>query len=298
MDFNGIKYDYAQDLQGDICQIVEASGNVVVEYTYDALAKVLSTTGSLASTLGTVQSFRYRGYVYDVETGLYYLKSRYYNAPQNRFFNADSVLYNNVFVYCSNNPIMRDDPNGYYDILNDGIKWSKPLKKPYYDMMSSDEFLAYLNKMVDQKWKYDYSGDKYGMRKGYVDCVSVYRYAIQHYYNTKGYYYYLPSVKIKNGKRNVLDNAQELADRGVHDLQAYTGDESQLVPGMVLFTIDEDGKYKHVAYYIGDGMIIESNVTTNKYPSGVHKAKLTDYKFVACAYLNGVDYSAHDTTIE
>ena len=60
---NGTKYAYVQDLQGDICQIVDASGNVVVEYTYDAWGKVLSTTGSMAGTLGTIQPFRYRGYV-------------------------------------------------------------------------------------------------------------------------------------------------------------------------------------------------------------------------------------------
>jgi hypothetical protein len=39
----------------------------VVKYTYDAWGKVLSTTGSLAATLGTIQPFRYRGYVYDVD---------------------------------------------------------------------------------------------------------------------------------------------------------------------------------------------------------------------------------------
>ena len=33
----------------------------------------------MASTLGTLNPFRYRGYVYDEETGLYYLRSRYYN---------------------------------------------------------------------------------------------------------------------------------------------------------------------------------------------------------------------------
>ena len=53
---------------------------------------MLSTTGSLASTLGTVQPFRYRGYVYDVETGLYYLKSRYYKPENGRFLNADNQI--------------------------------------------------------------------------------------------------------------------------------------------------------------------------------------------------------------
>ena len=74
--FNGTKYGYVQNLQGDICQIIDANGAVVVEYTYDAWGKVLNVTGSMAGTLGKIQPFRYRGYVYDVETRLYYLRCR------------------------------------------------------------------------------------------------------------------------------------------------------------------------------------------------------------------------------
>ena len=61
---NGVtaaKYAYIHNLQGDIIGIVDSNGTEVVKYTYDAWGKVLSTTGSLASTLGTVQPFRYRG---------------------------------------------------------------------------------------------------------------------------------------------------------------------------------------------------------------------------------------------
>ena len=57
----------------------DANGNKVVEYKYDAWGKPISKTGSLASTLGTLNPFRYRGYVYDEETNLYYLRSRYYH---------------------------------------------------------------------------------------------------------------------------------------------------------------------------------------------------------------------------
>ena len=81
-------------LQGDICQIIDANGAVVVEYTYDAWGKVLNVTGdeNLIDTLGEIQPFRYRGYVYDEETGLYYLRSRCYNSEWQRFINADSII--------------------------------------------------------------------------------------------------------------------------------------------------------------------------------------------------------------
>ena len=91
---------------------------MVVEYTYDAWGKVLSTTGSMAGTLGTIQPFRYRGYVYDVETGLYYLRSRYYSPKSNRFINADSVLEGiSLFSYCENKPLLRLDSNGFDSTL-------------------------------------------------------------------------------------------------------------------------------------------------------------------------------------
>ncbi|MBR6683600.1 MAG: peptidoglycan-binding protein, partial [Firmicutes bacterium] len=69
-------------------------------------------TGSLASTLGTIQPFRYRSYVYDPETGLYYLRSRYYNPVYSRFVCADYILENNVYAYCNNNPIVNIDSHG------------------------------------------------------------------------------------------------------------------------------------------------------------------------------------------
>ena len=77
--YNDIPYSYIKNLQGDIVAILDSTGTPVVNYVYDAWGRPISKTGSMAGTLGTVQPFRYRGYVYDEETGLYYLRSRYYN---------------------------------------------------------------------------------------------------------------------------------------------------------------------------------------------------------------------------
>ena len=112
VQFNGTKYAYIHNLQGDIVGIIDSTGTEVVKYIYDPWGKILSTTGSLASTLGTIQPFRYRGYVYDVETGLYYLRSRYYNPTWKRFVNADTLIKGNIFTYCINNPITRSDSWG------------------------------------------------------------------------------------------------------------------------------------------------------------------------------------------
>ena len=85
----------------------------MVKYVYDAWGKILSTTGSLASTLGAIQPFRYRSYVYDQETGLYYLRSRYYNPERCRFVNSDTLLTSNLFQYCDNKPVIAADPSGH-----------------------------------------------------------------------------------------------------------------------------------------------------------------------------------------
>ena len=92
--------------------ILDANGNSVVQYTYDAWGKVLSITGTMADSIGTINPLLYRGYIYDHDTGLYYLQSRYYNPTIERFINADAFVStgqgfvgNNMFVYCLNNPI-------------------------------------------------------------------------------------------------------------------------------------------------------------------------------------------------
>ena len=59
--------------------LVNSSGTQVVAYTYDAWGNPLATTGSMAATQGKFNPFCYRGYVYDTETGFYYVSSRYYD---------------------------------------------------------------------------------------------------------------------------------------------------------------------------------------------------------------------------
>ena len=117
--YNGTAYAYVKSLQGDIVAILDENGNTVVSYGYDAWGAPLWCTGELAETLGKVQPFRYRGYVFDEETGLYYLRSRYYNPQWGRFANADALigagklLSHNLFAYCSNCSVCYTDASGF-----------------------------------------------------------------------------------------------------------------------------------------------------------------------------------------
>jgi len=124
MNLNGTEYYYVRNAQGDITGLIDGSGTQVVSYTYDTWGKLVSTTGTLASTVGAKNPYRYRGYRYDTETGLYYLQSRYYNPEWRRFINVDGYLGTpgellsfNMFAYCKNNPINMVDPSGYNGLL-------------------------------------------------------------------------------------------------------------------------------------------------------------------------------------
>ena len=111
------EYFYVKNLQGDILKVISATGTEAAAYSYDAWGKLLTSAGDLAE----VNPLRYRGYFYDTETGLYYLKSRYYDPEVSRFINPDafvssgtSVASYNMMVYCDNNPINRIDPAGMF----------------------------------------------------------------------------------------------------------------------------------------------------------------------------------------
>lgn len=86
--YNGTKYNYVTNLQGDVIEIRDSANNVVGSYVYNAYGQIISKSGTMAD----VSPLRYRGYYYDTETGFYYLSSRYYDSEIGRFINADSYV--------------------------------------------------------------------------------------------------------------------------------------------------------------------------------------------------------------
>ena len=105
--------------------LIDNNGTIVVQYWYDAWGnhKVVDANGNEITSsnhLGNLNPFRYRGYYYDAETGLYFLQTRYYDPDTGRFLNRDSVNYAdpqtinglNLYAYCLNNPVAYVDPSG------------------------------------------------------------------------------------------------------------------------------------------------------------------------------------------
>ncbi len=125
--YNGTAYYYMYNVQGDVIAIVNCStGKVVATYEYDAWGCCTVTCAS-GSTIGNVNPIRYRGYYYDVETGLYYLNGRYYAPEMCRFIAPDdtailtisptTLTNKNLYAYCDNNPVVREDSDGKCGLL-------------------------------------------------------------------------------------------------------------------------------------------------------------------------------------
>ena len=118
------EYIYVKNAQGDIVGITSPSGKMKVSYTYDPWGRLINIESDLdpyERDIATLNPFRYRGYYYDTETGLYYLQSRYYDPETGRFINCDDVNYigvsdtavsYNAFAYCENDPVNGWDPSG------------------------------------------------------------------------------------------------------------------------------------------------------------------------------------------
>ena len=151
--FNGAYYTYLHNLQGDIVGLVDSSNNIVVEYKYDAWGKptLKRSLTTAYDTLATLNPFRYRGYVYDEETGLYYLRSRYYNPVRGRFVNFDKYISTdsvsasyNLYVYCCDNSINLYDPQGTFPWDLDwsiyGVAWNQLCKdiKAFFGCFEAD----------------------------------------------------------------------------------------------------------------------------------------------------------------
>ena len=117
------EYVYVKNAKGDVLAILNGSGTVVANYSYDAWGNC--TVESQTGGMGDINPIRYRGYYYDGETGLYYLITRYYDPAIGHFISPDGFEYLdpetigaiNLYAYCRYNPVMNVDPTGESFIL-------------------------------------------------------------------------------------------------------------------------------------------------------------------------------------
>lgn len=121
MKYQNEMYFYRKNFFGDILGILDSHGTELVKYEYNSWGKLLNLTDYSSNGLGRKNPFRFKGYYYDEELGMYYLNSRYYDPEVGRFISPDTTdilevqddLYDkNLYAYCDNNSVMRIDSSG------------------------------------------------------------------------------------------------------------------------------------------------------------------------------------------
>ena len=119
---NSNTYYFDRNILGDVIGIYDLNSNLKVGYLYDAYGNCTISSETTDQVLARINPIRYRGYYYDVETGLFYCNSRYYNPEWGRWISPDDIEYLdpksvnglNLYCYCKNNPIMYADPSGHF----------------------------------------------------------------------------------------------------------------------------------------------------------------------------------------
>ena len=177
--WNGTTYYYALNGQGDVTGIFDGNGNLVVLYNWDnAWGYNPAPEGTMAATLGTLNPLRYRGYVYDTETGLYYVSSRYYDPEIGRWINADNQLSTgsdltgiNLFAYCGNNPVNRIDPDGHAwkDVKNWFSNTWNNIKKTAKQIVETVKEKVYTTYYNATKWHFEDREKKNGTHPTYSE---------------------------------------------------------------------------------------------------------------------------------
>ena len=117
-------YWYEKNLQGDVVAVYNSQGTKLASYRYTAYGDVYTTYYNGGSSTGAAKNpFKYRGYYYDSDLQLYYLRSRYYDPRTCRFISPDDISYlgangdllsYNLYAYCSNDPVNYVDPSGHF----------------------------------------------------------------------------------------------------------------------------------------------------------------------------------------
>ena len=208
-------YYLITNTRGDIIETRDGNGNINSRFVYDSWGKLVSVTDGNGNELSTDSfayqiSLKYRGYVYDYETGLYYLQSRYYDPETGRFLNADSVDYigysdsvisYNVFAYCENNAVNSEDYTGCIS----------------YSVVKTNNITDILNLAANIYINSGLFYYKVSRQRFLINSRYVYSYIPN--YNWTHYLYDLPNIKIYMTNRIISTNREV----GVFGLRTVEG---------------------------------------------------------------------------
>ncbi|MHC4076433.1 MAG: RHS repeat domain-containing protein [Planctomycetota bacterium] len=117
------EYFYVTDRLGSVRQLVDNTGNLVLNYTYSPFGATLESSIKDGYE-SSFNSFMFTGQWWDDEFDQYYLRARMYDPALGRFTTRDPVrgrfnqpLSLHRYLYCQNDPINRIDPSGEFALL-------------------------------------------------------------------------------------------------------------------------------------------------------------------------------------
>ena len=182
-----LTYQYHTDAQGNVVAVTLAGGNfwngtgttneekqasanqlaigtIVEKYEYDVYGKVV-----IKDRNGTTQThslidnpIMFQGQRYDEESGLYYMKNRYYDPEIGRFITRDPAQDGlNLYAFVNNNPINFVDPLGLRQALR--LIVGQPDTPYLNEKQIPDEVMDKVVEVLDEYgfdmmwWRYQYS---------------------------------------------------------------------------------------------------------------------------------------------
>ena len=94
---------YHQDGLGTVTDLTDSTGQTAKTYSYDAWGQIIQQTGTVESP------YTYTGREFDVESGLYYYRARYYDPMSGRFLQVDPLGFRggdlNLYGYVLDDPV-------------------------------------------------------------------------------------------------------------------------------------------------------------------------------------------------
>jgi len=108
IDGGGHVLSYYHDQLGSTRVLRDGSGAAVATYTYDPYGTLTASTGSVTTPFG------YAGQYTDAETGLQYLRARYYDPATAQFIARDQLvnITGQPYAYATDDPVNANDPSG------------------------------------------------------------------------------------------------------------------------------------------------------------------------------------------
>jgi RHS repeat-associated protein len=110
---NSVSY-YQSDALGSVTSLTSSSGTIAGTYTYDSFGKLSAATGSV------INPFQYTGREFDIETGTYFHRARYYDPNVGRFLSEDPTGFGGgtaFYRYVNNRPTVAFDPSGLVAVI-------------------------------------------------------------------------------------------------------------------------------------------------------------------------------------